>query len=95
MHFDGLEDEDPNSHIVDFFRDLWHIQNQWGSLTMLIDFPCFHSHWEEGVNLTLERVDYHLGTYGKKFLMKYFPPIKISRMGNEISSYCQLELERL
>ncbi|KAH7668837.1 S-adenosyl-L-methionine-dependent methyltransferase protein [Dioscorea alata] len=96
--FNGLADEDPNSHIENFLEvcDMLKINGVTDDAIRLRAFPFSLKgkarHWLH----SLPRAS--ITTWeetAEAFLARYFPPGKSARLRNEISSFVQMELESL
>ncbi|XP_027348306.1 uncharacterized protein LOC113859825 [Abrus precatorius] len=98
VQFDGLQDEDPNAHIANFLGicDMFKINGATDDAIRLRLFPfSLRSRAKQWLNSFPRGSITSWEAMAKKFLAKYFPLAKTTKMRNDISSFYQLESETL
>ncbi|KAK5772406.1 hypothetical protein PVK06_048694 [Gossypium arboreum] len=98
VQFDGLQDEDPNTRLVNFleFCDTFKINGVSDDAIHLRLFPFSLRNKAKPLLNSLPRGS--ITTWEQmteKFLLKYFPPAKMAKLCNDISSFVQMDLETL
>ena len=96
VQFDGFQDEDPNAHIANFLEvcDTFKINGATNDAIRLRLFPFSLRNWaKQWLNSFPISSIMTWTQMAEKFLA--FPPAKIIKMRNEISSFVQMESETL
>ena len=96
MQFDGLQDEDPNTHITNFLKvyDTFMINRAIDDAIKLRLFPFLLRNWtKQWLNSLSKRSITVWNQMVEKFL--YFALVKTTKMRNDISSYTQMESKTL
>ncbi|KAK5840615.1 hypothetical protein PVK06_009518 [Gossypium arboreum] len=98
VHFDGLQDEDPNNQLANFleFCDTFKINGVSDDAISLRLFPfSLRNKAKQWLNSLPRGSITTWEQMTEKFLLKYFPPAKTAKLRNDISSFVQMDLETL
>ncbi|KAG8491555.1 hypothetical protein CXB51_014801 [Gossypium anomalum] len=98
VHFDGLQDEDPNAHLANFleFYDTFKINGISDDAIRLRLFPfSLRNKAKQWLNSLPRGSITTWEQMTEKILLKYFLPAKTTKLRNDISSFVQMDLETL
>ncbi|KAK5845483.1 hypothetical protein PVK06_001673 [Gossypium arboreum] len=98
VQYDGLQDEDPNAHLVNFLElcDTIKINGVSDEAIRLRLFPfSLRNKAKQWLNSLPRGSITTWEQMTEKFLLKYFPSAKMAKLRNDISSFVQMDLETL